>query len=86
MDATDVCMHDCLCSKELARSLSLRVLSCLVEVILAPEPADEVQSYLWENTARCNAALGLVKMCSDPRSTRPTLPVRPRAMDCHICV
>ena len=63
-------------SQELAHNLALRVLSRLVEVVLEPEPACEVRSYLWENTARCNAALALVKMCSDPLSTRPTLPVR----------
>ena len=62
--------------QELAHSLSLRVLSRLIQVVLEPEPAYEVNSYLWENTARSNAALALVKMCSDPLSTRPTLPVR----------
>jgi hypothetical protein len=66
----------CLRAQELCRSLALRVVSRLIEVILAPEPADEIASYLWENTARSNAALALVKMCSDPQSTRPTLPVR----------
>ena len=54
--------------------LVLRVVSRLVGVITAPEPAEEVPSYLWENTARNNAALALIKLCSDARSTRPTLP------------
>ena len=54
--------------------LVLRVVSRLVGVITAPEPAEEVPSYLWENTARNNAALALLKLCSDARSTRPTLP------------
>ena len=54
--------------------LVLRVVSRLVGVVTAPEPAEEVASYLWENTARNNAALALLKLCSDARSTRPTLP------------
>jgi hypothetical protein len=36
-------------------ALTLRIVARLVEVVCAPEPAAEVNSYLWENTARNNA-------------------------------
>jgi hypothetical protein len=33
-----------------------RVAARLAAVVCAPEPAEAVPSYLWPNTARCNAA------------------------------
>ena len=59
---------------ETALELALRITARLIMVITQPEPAAEVKSYLWDNTARCNAAMALVKLCSDPRISSPTLP------------